>query len=689
MRQSPKGGAPAAADPPSSLSFSSPTPTTSGLDQSTTHSHSHRHSSSFSHTPGGAADAVVLPMATPSPPQRPPSPHMLIDMSKLQLHHPHHHTQEELQQQQQQQQKMDTPVTAAETTLASSPSSSRSCLSSNQHHEEDDERRSSSSSGSSRPPGSDKGDRVTRTPILPVRVDLVNLGYKPKPGPKQPLILQDVNACFSPGELVAVMGPSGSGKSTLLRLIQGDHRYLRGVKGEALANGTSIKGIRAWRHLCSLVPQEDVLLGSFTVRETMRFSTQLRFPQDCPVAEQEAVVQEVLEDLGIVECQDVLVKHISGGQRRRVSVGLELLVNPSVLLLDEPTSGLDSKTAEDICGLLKLLTKPGRLVMCSIHQPSFKIFSAFSKLCFLVKGRLAYSDSFARVMPYFAGLGFEVPTYDSPADYYMRVMQTDGGALIEAWAKSMPALEHPPQVVRETGSSSSSMNGSDNGKTHSVAWDPTAKWLCSEDAVNGRRAAQISNWQQYRVLLRRFLEDSYKDKGKMLSGVLMEGTIGLLIGLVWYQQDIHEGGSVFPIMGVFIMLTTIAIFDNCVSVSLKYPLVRALHFREYSNGYYRKSSTHPPTHPPTSSIPCHHVFSFTYSPTHPPKHRPPPLLLRHGHLLPYPRLHLPTPPSPPRLLPGRPGLYVEKVHCLPLCPGPRGQHGRLPRLYCRHLHLGP
>lgn len=125
------------------------------------------------------------------------------------------------------------------------------------------------------------------------------------------------------------MGPSGSGKSTLLRLIQGDTRYLRGLKGEALANGTSIKAIHgAWRHLCSLVPQEDVLFGSFTVRETLRFSTQLRLPQERPSAEKEALVTEVLEDLGIVECEDVLVKDISGGQRRRVSVGLELLVNP-------------------------------------------------------------------------------------------------------------------------------------------------------------------------------------------------------------------------------------------------------------------------------------------------------------------------------------------------------------------------
>lgn len=269
-------------------------------------------------TPGGTTTAATL---TPSPSPRLSSPHVGIDMSKLQhapsrssdlekqQHHQQHH--------QHQQQQGATPQTT--NTLNSSSASSLSL-----DDDVDDAH-----------PPKRRGEReedtyAPRSPILPVRIDLVNLGYKPPNAKsKQPRILEDVNACFEPGQLVAVMGPSGSGKSTLLRLIQGDTRYLRGLKGEALANGTSIKAIHgAWRHLCSLVPQEDVLLGSFTVRETMRFSTQLRLPQERPVAEKEAVVTEVLEDLGIVECQDVLVKDISGGQRRRVSVGLELLVNP-------------------------------------------------------------------------------------------------------------------------------------------------------------------------------------------------------------------------------------------------------------------------------------------------------------------------------------------------------------------------
>jgi ABC-type histidine transport system ATPase subunit len=158
------------------------------------------------------------------------------------------------------------------------------------------------------------------------------------------------------------------------------------------------------------VPQEEVLLPCFTVQETLLYAALLRLPQRWGRHEKALIVEQVLSELGLMECKDVLVgsvekKGISGGQRHRLSIGLELLVDPSVLLLDvsawshlctptrtppvspdpaapgprpsapqEPTSGLDSTTAEDMCGLLLSLAQPGRCVVCSIHQPSARIF---------------------------------------------------------------------------------------------------------------------------------------------------------------------------------------------------------------------------------------------------------------------------------------------------------------------------
>jgi hypothetical protein len=230
-------------------------------------------------------------------------------------------------------------------------------------------------------------------------------------------------------------------------------------------------------------------------------------------------------------------------------------------------------------------------------------------------------------MPYFEQLGFLVPTFENPSDFYMRVMQTEGPALTDTWRKAAPPIAYPspssrgshgphaaktapptPPPARRSGtltatgtfasssSSSSAAAGAGAGTAAAAEeagmgaggamaavapWDPQGRWLQRPEAKSRRAQATASGWQQYSVLLHRFLADSYKDRGKMLSGVLMEGTIGLLIGLVWYQQDVHDSGSAFAVAGVFIMLTTIAIFDNCVSVGLKFPLTRALHFREF------------------------------------------------------------------------------------------------------------
>lgn len=125
-----------------------------------------------------------------------------------------------------------------------------------------------------------------------------------------------------------------------------------------------------------MVPQDDVLLPNFSVWDTLMYAAHLRLPSKSSTGQRvskEDVVQSVLVELGLERVKDHAVSKISGGQRRRVSIGLELLVDPSVLLLDEATSGLDSKTTEDICALLRHLARP-RLVITTIHQPAYQIF---------------------------------------------------------------------------------------------------------------------------------------------------------------------------------------------------------------------------------------------------------------------------------------------------------------------------
>ena len=157
-------------------------------------------------------------------------------------------------------------------------------------------------------------------------------------------ILQDISLSFTPGQLLGLMGPSGSGKTSLLRVLHGASKYVRSVQGTVLVNGTCVRNIHAaFRKMCSFVPQEDVLLPNFTVYQTLLFGARLRLPQAETREQRRETVEKVIQELGLSDCRDVVVGGvetaggISGGQRRRVSIGLELLTDPSVLLLDVRT----------------------------------------------------------------------------------------------------------------------------------------------------------------------------------------------------------------------------------------------------------------------------------------------------------------------------------------------------------------
>ena len=190
------------------------------------------------------------------------------------------------------------------------------------------------------------------------------------------------------GQLVGIMGGSGSGKSTLLSILNGS---LKPSFGRVSINGVDIhEDARSVAGVIGHVPQDDVLIAELTVRENLAFNASLSLGKWSTKAQQDRV-DEVLEQLGLLDIQhlrvgSVLDKVISGGQRKRVNIGLELLRNPPVLFLDEPTSGLSSRDSEQVMDLLKELTYSGRLVFAVLHQPSSDLFKMLDRLFMLDAG---------------------------------------------------------------------------------------------------------------------------------------------------------------------------------------------------------------------------------------------------------------------------------------------------------------
>ncbi|TAE30542.1 MAG: ATP-binding cassette domain-containing protein [Candidatus Kapaibacterium sp.] len=218
------------------------------------------------------------------------------------------------------------------------------------------------------------------------------------------LALDDVSFEIDYGDLVAVMGPSGCGKSTLLNIING---YNKPNDGNIEINAYDLHHeYSALKDYLGYVPQDDLLFENLTVFENLYYNAKLRHP-DMTEDEVTLLVQQTLIDIDLVEKRDIKAgsptqRTLSGGQRKRVNIGLELLADADVYFLDEPTSGLSSKDSEKIIELLQRLTLKGKIVFVVIHQPSSKIYKMFSKILFLDKGgKTAFFGDSMAALAYF------------------------------------------------------------------------------------------------------------------------------------------------------------------------------------------------------------------------------------------------------------------------------------------------
>lgn len=248
-------------------------------------------------------------------------------------------------------------------------------------------------------------------------------------------ILNPINTTFRAGELNVIMGPSGSGKTSLLNATALRLRNSVGTKyipsGKLTFNGAEPSDA-VIRSVCSYVCQDDdALLPSLTVRETLRFSAGLRLPSFMSKEEKDRRAEDVLMKMGLKDCADNLVgnemvKGISGGEKRRVSIAIQVLTDPRILLLDEPTSGLDAFTASSIMEVLHGLANEGRTLILTIHQARSDLFNHFGNVLLLARGGSpVYSGAASNMLEYFEQQGLECPQHSNPADFALDMITID------------------------------------------------------------------------------------------------------------------------------------------------------------------------------------------------------------------------------------------------------------------------
>ena len=219
------------------------------------------------------------------------------------------------------------------------------------------------------------------------------------------------------------MGPSGAGKTTFMNALSGRATYGR-TTGKIYINGLP-NNVANLSNLVGFVPQEDTMHRELTVRETLKSYALLRLPDYFGYSAVERVVQDVIEALQLDAVSDSKIgdetqRGISGGQRKRVNVGMEMVADPSLLFLDEPTSGLDSTTSFDLIDALRILADKGVNVMAVLHQPSFELYQKFTNVLLLGRGgKTVYLGKSDQALQYFTQLRFVKPDMMNPADFFM------------------------------------------------------------------------------------------------------------------------------------------------------------------------------------------------------------------------------------------------------------------------------
>uniref|UniRef100_A0A8C9TQV1 Broad substrate specificity ATP-binding cassette transporter ABCG2 n=1 Tax=Scleropages formosus TaxID=113540 RepID=A0A8C9TQV1_SCLFO len=405
-------------------------------------------------------------------------------------------------------------------------------------------------------------------------------------------ILVSLNGIMKPG-VNAILGATGSGKSSFLDVLAA-RKDPTGLSGEVLIDGAPQPP--NFKCLSGYVVQDDVVMGTLTVRENFRFSAALRLPSSVSQKEKEKKVNELIKLLGLTKVADSkvgtqLIRGISGGERKRTNIGMELIIDPSVLFLDEPTTGLDASTANSVLLLLKRMASHGRTIIMSIHQPRYSIYRLFDSLTLLVNGKQVYHGPAQSALEYFAEIGYVCEEHNNPADFFLDVINGDSTAAALTKAENSDDLDFGEQSSQRQSIEDHLV---EEYKRSSYCQDTHAEL---ERIVKGKDYSvkpkfrtitySTSFSHQFKWVLKRTFRNLMLNPQTSVAQIGVTLFLALIVGAIFFGVKDDRSGLQNR-MGALFFITTNQCFGSLSAAEL-FITERKLFVHEYISGYYRVS----------------------------------------------------------------------------------------------------
>ncbi|KAH7843606.1 hypothetical protein Vadar_018713 [Vaccinium darrowii] len=429
------------------------------------------------------------------------------------------------------------------------------------------------------------------------------------------ILLNDVSGEAREGEIMAVLGASGSGKSTLIDALA-DRIHKESLKGTVTLNGEILES-KLLKVISAYVMQDDLLFPMLTVEETLMFSAEFRLPRSLSMSKKKARVQQLIDQLGLRNAAKTVIgdeghRGVSGGERRRVSIGIDIIHDPIVLFLDEPTSGLDSTSAFMVVKVLQRIAQSGSIVIMSIHQPSYRILNLLDRFIFLSRGQTVYSGSPTNLPRFFAEFGHPVPENENRTEFALDLIRelecSPGGT------KSLVDFNRSWRIKTERKQSTKSRGSNLSLKDAISASISRGKLVSGATNVDSNLSTSVPTfanpfWIEVAVIAKRSMINSRRMPelfGMRFGAVFLTGII--LATIFWKLDNSPKGVQERIGFFAFAMSTT---FYTCAEAIPVFLMERYIFMRETAYNAYRRSS-YVLSHA-LSSIPSILLLSLTFT----------------------------------------------------------------------------